>query len=205
MSATSNYGMLLVVSGPSGAGKGTVLKRLLEENSNVVYSISATTRRPREGELNGVHYHFVSKDEFCGMIDNGEMLEYASYNQNYYGTPLRAVEDARREGKDVLLEIEVQGAFSVKKKCPDAAFVFILPPSMTELERRLRGRNTESEEEICGRLETARKEIALAHNYDYLIVNDDIETAWKQLNCVICAEKQKTQSMKAIIDQILAD
>ena len=159
-------GLLLVVSGPSGCGKGTVLKEVMQQQ-DLYYSVSLTTRAPRPGEVDGVQYHFVSKEQFEEMIARDEVLEHAEFCGNYYGTPRDAVEAMRNEGKNVILEIEVQGAQQVMQKCPDAVSIFIAPPSMTELEKRLRGRGTEAEEVIQKRLATASGELKDAPNYKY--------------------------------------
>ncbi len=165
-------GRLVVVSGPSGVGKGTVLKYVLDRD-DFVYSVSATTRNPREGEVDGVNYFFLTKDKFESMIEGGEFIEYACYNGNYYGTPKFFVEDMLSKGKNVILEIEVQGAVQVKKIVPDATFVFIAPESREILEARLRGRGTETEDVIAGRLAIAEKEIRACLMYDYIVINRD--------------------------------
>ncbi len=185
-------GLLMVVSGPSGCGKGTVLGRLLKEDPNVFYSVSATTRAPRPGEVEGVHYFFLSKEQFEEKIKTGGMLEYANYVENYYGTPAQAVEDQRSLGHDVILEIEIQGAMQVKAKCPDAVMVFVSPPSMEELKRRLIDRKTESEEVVNNRLKTAEKEMKAISKYDYVVVNDEVENAVSSLKAILQAEKCRT-------------
>lgn len=185
-------GLLMVVSGPSGCGKGTVLGRLLKEDPNVFYSVSATTRAPRPGEVDGVHYFFLSKEQFEEKIKTGGMLEYANYVENYYGTPAQAVEDQRSLGHDVILEIEIQGAMQVKAKCPDAVMVFVSPPSMEELKRRLIDRKTESEEVVNNRLKTAEKEMKAISKYDYVVVNDEVENAVSSLKAILQAEKCRT-------------
>lgn len=185
-------GLLMVVSGPSGCGKGTVLGRLLKEDPNVFYSVSATTRAPRPGEVDGVHYFFLSKEQFEEKIKTGGMLEYANYVENYYGTPAQAVEDQRSLGHDVILEIEIQGAMQVKAKCPDAVMVFVSPPSMKELKRRLIDRKTESEEVVNNRLKTAEKEMKAISKYDYVVVNDEVENAVSSLKAILQAEKCRT-------------
>lgn len=182
-------GLLLVVSGPSGVGKGTVLGKIMEENSNIFYSVSATTRQPREGEVDGVNYFFITKEQFEKNIADGKMLEYATYCDNYYGTPLVAVEQMRNEGKDVLLEIEAQGALQVMKKCPDCISVFVEPPSMEELRRRLIERNTEGLEVVEKRLRKAEEEMALAHHYRYRVVNDTVENAKDKISKIIFEHK----------------
>ncbi len=165
-------GRLVVVSGPSGVGKGTVLKHVLERD-DFVYSVSATTRSPREGEVDGVNYFFISKEKFEKMIAGGELIEYAEYNGNYYGTPKFFVEKMLSEGKNVILEIEVKGAMQVKKVMPDATFVFIAPESREILEARLRGRGTETDDVIAGRLRIAENEIKACLMYDYIVINRD--------------------------------
>ena len=172
MSNAVKRGRLVVVSGPSGVGKGTVLKYVLE-NENFVYSVSATTRQKREGEENGVNYFFVTKDDFSGMIDRNELIEYASYNGNYYGTPKFFVEDMLARGKNVILEIEVKGAVQIKSLVPGAVFVFIAPESKEGLAERLRGRGTETEDVVAGRLAIAENEIRSCLMYDYIVVNKD--------------------------------
>jgi guanylate kinase len=187
----SRKGLLIVVSGPSGSGKGTVLTELFSKRSGLFYSVSATTRAPRPGEVDGQQYYFLTREKFEKMIQNGEMLEHAEYCGNYYGTPKKAVEEKCLGGADVILEIEVQGATQVKKACPSCAEIFIAPPSAAELEKRLRGRGTESDEVIKDRLETAIGEMVHAKNYDYIVVNDDVATAAKKIDSIITAEKCK--------------
>ncbi len=189
MSDVLKRGRLVVVSGPSGVGKGTVLKDVLE-NDDYVYSVSATTRQARNGEIDGVNYFFVSRDKFESMIENGELVEYAEYNGNYYGTPKFFVEKMLSEGKNVILEIEVKGALQIKKKLPDAVFVFIVPENKKILEERLRGRATESEQVIQNRLTIAENEIRSCLMYDYIIVNRDGKSTEcaKDLMCVVKAD-----------------
>lgn len=182
-------GRLFVVSGPSGVGKDAVLDRLPEQIGGIARSVSATTRLPRTAETDGVDYHFVSVAEFEAGIAKGKFLEYARYGENYYGTPLDRVTEQRCNGLDVILKIEVQGAQDVKRLVPDAVLVFIQPPSFDELERRLRGRATDSEEKIQCRLEIARAEMACIPHYDYLITNDDLDTAVDTLRAVLLAER----------------
>ncbi len=178
-------GKLIIVSGPSGAGKGTVLQEVFRQLPDLKYSISATTRNPREGETNGVQYFFISKPEFEEKIRRGEMLEYACYCDNYYGTPADYVEDQRNAGFDVLLEIEPQGAQQVMKKCEDAVSVFILPPSLEELERRLTGRGTESAEVVAKRIEHAKSELKTQNLYHHTVVNDSIAVAAEEIIAII--------------------
>ncbi|MBR2022011.1 MAG: guanylate kinase [Clostridia bacterium] len=172
MSNNTKRGRLVVVSGPSGVGKGTVLKYVLERD-DFVYSVSATTRSPREGEADGVNYFFITRDKFEDMISGGELIEYAEYNGNYYGTPKFFVEKMLSEGKNVILEIEVKGAVQVKQIVPEATFIFIAPESREILEARLRGRGTETEDVIAGRLSIAEKEIRSCLMYDYIVINRD--------------------------------
>lgn len=195
-------GTLFIVSGPSGCGKGTVLAEILKQD-NVYYSVSATTRAPRPGEINGVNYHFLSKDEFEKLIENGGMLEYANYCGNYYGTPKKPVEDMLAESKNVILEIEVQGALKVMEKCPEAVSVFILPPSLKELRRRLHKRGTETEEVIEKRIGEAAGEIRKAVNYDYVMINGELEIAVSDLLSIINSQKLKKENSEYLIDEVL--
>lgn len=170
-------GLLIVLSGPSGVGKGTMYSRLLKTLPELTVSVSATTRKPREGEINGVHYHFVGKDEFERMRDNGEFLEWAETVGNYYGTPKAPVLAKLAEGSDVLLEIDVKGARQIKAAYPDCITIFVLPPSEEELARRLRGRGTETDEQVKARLALAVSEIGESGEFDHRVVNADIDAA----------------------------
>ncbi len=195
-------GTLLVISGPAGAGKGTVIEELLGTNKDLSLSVSVTTRKPRSGEANGVNYFFVDKDEFQKMIDNGELLEYAFVHGNYYGTPLSYVNE-KLKGGDVILEIDVQGAKAIKKMVPQCATIFIAPPSQGELEKRLRGRNTEEEDEIQRRLKTARGEIEQIYNYDYVVVNDSIEQCATRIMEIVRTRKYKVKHNLSAIKRLL--
>lgn len=195
-------GLLIVVSAPSGCGKGTILGEVLKYD-NFYYSVSATTRAPREGEVNGVNYHFLSRDEFEKLIADDGMLEHAQFCGNYYGTPRKAVFDKLSEGKDVILEIEVQGAMKVHEKCPEAVMVFILPPSVETLRERLTKRGTETADVIEKRVAEAAREIEQAYNYDYVIVNDDLDTAVSDFLSVIKSEKMSVKHSRALIDKVL--
>ena len=195
-------GLLIVVSGPSGCGKGTILAEILNDEK-FFYSISATTRNPRPGEVDGVNYHFLTKEKFENLIETDGMLEYASYCDNYYGTPRKPVEDMLNEGRHVILEIEVQGAMKIKEKCPDAKFIFILPPSLKELRKRLNKRGTESEKVIEKRLNEATSEINQAYKYDYTLINGDLSEAVDDLLAIIRAEELSVKNTNNIIDEVL--
>lgn len=184
-------GLLVVVSGPSGAGKGTVMGRLIT-GGGYALSVSATTRSPREGEKDGINYFFKTRDEFEKMIADNEFLEYAEFCGNYYGTPAPYVQKMLDEGKNVILEIEVKGAFQVKERCPEAVLVFLAPPSIKELESRLVGRGTETADVIEKRLARALEELDLIDNYDYIVVNDDIDEAVSDIRSIVRAEHRKT-------------
>ncbi len=198
-----NKKQLIVFSGPSGVGKGTVLKSFMEGRNDIALSISATTRDPRVGEEHGVHYYFLSKEEFEERIENDLMLEYAKYNGNYYGTPKDKVDEALAQGKDMILEIEVQGALKVKEKCPNALMIFVMPPSWEVLRDRLTGRGTEDAETIEKRLKIAKQEIAQAVHYDYILVNDTVEAAAARLETIIEAGRCRTIECKDFIEEVL--
>lgn len=182
----SDKGLLIVISGPSGVGKGTVLKKFIDDPElKLAFSVSMTTRSIRPGEVDGVNYYYVTKEQFEEAIQNGELLEHTQFVGNYYGTPLKEVERLRNEGKNVVLEIEVDGCQQVVEKVPDALTIFIVPPSLEELEARIRGRATESEEVIEGRLSKARKELELTSHYQYVVCNDDIDKAASTIATII--------------------
>jgi guanylate kinase len=186
-------GLLIVISGPAGTGKGTVVGRLLEKNPNIKLSISKTTRKPRPGEKEGVNYFFVSREQFEEEIKNERFLEYAEYNNNYYGTPKDFVFEALEKGYDVILEIETKGALQIKKVFSDAVLIFLLPPSIEELYKRLVKRGTESEDEIRARLEIAKNEIKLVPEYDYCVINDNVDDAAEKIQKIIEVEKLKSR------------
>ena len=198
-----NKGKLFVVSAPSGCGKGTILFEVLNKNKNLFYSVSATTRAPREGEIDGVNYYFLSKDEFKMEIDNGGMLEYAQYCDNFYGTPKKKVVEKLEQGIDVILEIETKGAMQVKGVMPEAVLIFILPPSVLELRRRLNKRGTEEESVIEKRVKEAEDEIRRAFNYDYIIMNDELDKAIEDFEAVLKASKLTKENNKNMIEEVL--
>ncbi len=181
-------GKTFIISGPSGVGKSTVLRALLEQQEALYFSVSATTRAPREGEVDGVHYHFIDPATFHGMIEQDEFLEYAEYVGNFYGTPKKYVDEAMESGRDVILDIEIQGAQQVCAKRPETVRIFIAPPSWAELERRLTDRGTDSPEKIQKRLLRAKVELQTAGSYDYFVVNDSVDNAVRELRAILCAE-----------------
>lgn len=195
-------GKLIVISGPSGAGKSTVVFKALEGREDTCFSVSVTTRKPRPNEVDGKDYFFVDLDQFRDMVANDELLEHAEYVANSYGTPKAYVEKKLNEGMNVLLDIEVQGAKQIKEKMPEAVMVFIIPPSMAELEKRLRGRGTDSERKIEARLIRAREEYEAADFYDYIIVNDDAEKAAEEFSSVITAEYCKYDLRKDFLSEV---
>ena len=192
-------GKTFIVSGPSGVGKSTVLKALLEQRRDVYFSVSATTRAMRPGEEDGVHYHFLEVDTFRQWIARGEFLEYAEYVGNFYGTPKRYVDEAMDRGEDVILDIEIQGAIQVKSKRPETVSIFIAPPSWTELERRLTERGTDSPDKVQKRLLRAKVEFQTAHTYDYFVINNNVDNAVRELEAIMTAEHCKPKDRMEII------
>lgn len=195
-------GTLFVISAPSGGGKGTILGRVFNDPEKVYYSVSATTRAPRDEDIDGVTYYFMSREDFEKRIEQNYFLEHAEYCGNYYGTPKSTIEDKLQNGIDVVLEIETQGAFNVKEAMPEAVLIFIIPPSLKELRRRLEKRGTEDKETVDKRMAQARNEIALAEKYDHIIVNDGLEEAVADLSSVCRAARIKN-NIKDIIDEML--
>ncbi len=198
-------GILIVLSGPSGVGKGTVCKALRQCAPDLIYSVSATTREPRQGEVDGVNYFFKSREQFQQLIAEDQMLEWAEYVGNFYGTPRKFVEETLNAGHDIILEIEVQGALKVKQKFPQGVFIFLLPPSMDELENRIVGRGTESEESIRNRMSVAMEEIRLMEHYDYAIVNDHVENACSRIQSIIVAEHCRKEKVVNKIKQWMVE
>ncbi len=195
-------GRLIVFSAPSGCGKGTMLREILRDE-NFYISVSATTREPREGEVDGVDYHFISREKFQNLIDNNGMLEYAEYCDNLYGTPVKEVKEQLDKGRNVILEIEVKGAMKIRKLCPEALFIFVVPPSLKELDRRLRKRGTETEEVIIQRVERAAEEIPYAVKYDYIIVNDGLEEAVEDFRSIVRAESFRAEFARELINEVM--
>ncbi len=198
---SKKHGVLAVFSGPSGSGKGTVLARAMEKDKDIVISVSVTTRNPREGEVDGVNYYFRTKDEFLKMISENGLIEWAQFCENYYGTPREMVEKCLEEGKNVILEIEVQGAMKVRESYPEAVLIFNLPPSYKVLRERLVGRNTESQEIVEKRLKTAEWELSQAEKYDYVIVNDDLDAAADEFLAILKAERCKTNRNSKLLKE----
>ncbi|WP_249869836.1 guanylate kinase [Oceanobacillus saliphilus] len=198
-------GILFILSGPSGVGKGTVRKKLFEEASELQYSISMTTRNMRPGEMDGVDYFYKTTEEFENLIEQNQLLEYANYVNNYYGTPRTYVEETLEKGQDVFLEIEVQGALQVKQNFPEGVFIFLFPPSLEELKNRIVNRGTETEELVLNRLKEARKEIEMMDAYDYVVVNDQVEHAVDKVKAIIKSEHLKRERVAKQYKKILED
>lgn len=195
-------GLLFVVSAPAGCGKDTILGELFKKTDKAGYAVSATTRAPREGEIDGVHYHFLTREDFSEKIKLGEVLEYTEYCGNFYGTLKKSVDDLIHSGKDAVLKIEVEGAMNIKKMFPEACLVFILPPSLEVLEKRLRGRGTETEDKIRERTLQAKNELKFAKNYDYLVVNDELSEAVEDVLAVFRAEKLRRERREGLLERI---
>jgi len=194
-------GMLLIISGPSGTGKGTLVEKLMKSDPSFRFSCSVTTRAPRVGEIDGVHYHFVSVEEYDRLVKENAFLEHATVHGNHYGTLRKPIEDMMSQGQNVLLDIDTQGAFSVMDNADDYVSIFILPPSFTELRKRLEARNTDAPEVIERRMSNARGEVDKVNRYQYSIVNDDLETAYQQLKQIVESEKQRTSRCKFTIPE----
>lgn len=195
---TSGKGNLIVISGPSGAGKDSIVECLMKQNKNISLSISATTRSPRGEEKDGVNYYFLTRDEFETKINDNEFLEYAEYNGNYYGTPKSGIIEKLNKGIDVILVIEIQGALKVKELIKEAIFIFILPPSMEELKRRLIARNTEDHEKILKRFKTAYNEINEITKYNYVVINDDLKDAVNKVDAILTSEKCRVDRIEDV-------
>lgn len=196
-------GELIVLSGPSGAGKSSVIAELLKRRPDIYFSVSFTTRAPRAGERDGVNYNFVSRAVFERMIAGGELLEHAEYVGNYYGTSLKVIREKLDRGTDVLLDIEVQGAARVRAKCPDAVLIFLIPPSLEELSRRLRGRNTDAADAIDRRLEQAKRECRAIADYDYLVVNDSVAAAAGEIQTILEGERCRVRKRIHLAESFL--
>lgn len=197
-------GLLVVVSGPSGCGKGTICKELLKRNKDMSISISATTRKPRKGEVDGENYFFLTEEIFKSMINKNEFLEYAHVHGNFYGTPKKFVLEKIENGENVFLEIDVQGALQIKEIYPDGVFIFILPPSMEELKNRIKKRGTESEDDIKRRYKNAFEEVKYIKKYDYLVINDKVIEAVEKIESIISAEKCSVDRQSKLINKILS-
>jgi len=214
MIKTKSRGLFIVISGPSGAGKGTVCQKLIKSNPNIWLSVSATTREKRPDEIDGENYFFITKDQFIDKIENGEFLEYAVvHNNQYYGTPKAKINEYLTKGRDVILEIDIKGALQIKEAFPNSLFIFILPPSMSELKKRLIKRGTESKEKMIERFKTSYKEINEITKYNYVVVNDNLNAAVKKVNAIMIAEKCRVDRIEEVnlnnleeeLHEILAD
>ena len=196
-------GLLIVISGPSGAGKGTVCKALLKDVPELKLSISTTTRKPRPGEVNGINYNFIEKEQFKIMMQKKEFLEYAMVYDNYYGTPKEKVMDELQQGNDIILEIDIQGALKVKSEFPEGVFIFVMPPSMEELKNRITKRGTETQEELTKRFQASYEEINYVSKYNYIVINDEIDKAVKKIKSILIAEKCRVDRLKDSIEEIV--
>lgn len=202
MVSNMEKGLLILVSGASGTGKGTVCKKILADMPEIFYSISATTRQPRPGESDGVEYFFITKEEFKNWIAEDKFLEYAEVYGNFYGTPLHKIEERRNRGEHVLLEIDTQGALNVMKKVPDGVYIFLLPPSLAELRDRIKNRGTETPESLDRRLNAAKSEIEIGRKYKYVVINDTVDEAVKKIKAIISAELCKTSRNEKILSDL---
>lgn len=198
MKKMDNRGQLIVVSGPSGAGKDTIVKEVLKTNKSAWESISCTSRSPRPGEVDGRDYYFLSREEFEQRIKDKKFLEYAEYADNYYGTPVDVIQDKLNQGIDVILVIEIQGALKIKEMLEETVFIFILPPSMKELKRRLEGRNTETKDKLLKRFQTAYKELNEVTKYNYVVINDEVEVAAAKVNAILASEKCRVDRIEEV-------
>jgi guanylate kinase len=196
-------GMLIVLSGPSGTGKDTVIRRVVSKDWALNLSVSATTRIPREGETDGKDYHFISEEKFLNMVKSGDFLEYAKYCGNYYGTPLSEIDRLSCEGKDVILEIEIDGGCQVKKRCPESVSIFIVPPSIDILRQRILNRGLSNINNMEDRLETAKKELKFACKYDYVVVNDNLEKCVSDILSIISSERMRSSRVKCMINEVV--
>ncbi len=195
-------GLLIIISAPSGTGKSTLCRKLINDLPNACYSVSVTTRNPRRGEVQGKDYFFVSRNEFKQKIKRGELAEWALVHGHYYGTPKNFLEKNLVKGKDIILDIDVRGAMKLKKKYPEAVFIFLAPPSFSELERRIRGRSKDSEAAIRKRLTNARREIGRIESYDYLVINDRLVDAFRRVKSIVLAEKNRVNRSKEKIQKL---
>lgn len=195
---------LFVISGPSGAGKSVLIRRILDDLPQIRFSVSSTTRAPRPGETDGVNYHFLTREQFESGVAGGRFLEYATFSGNLYGTSVQEIEEAHRAGQDLLLDIEVQGARQLQEKGIEAVYIFVTPPSFPELERRLRSRNTESEDAIQRRLRQAVEDVSHLDRYQFVIINDNLEEAYSRLRSIFVAERSRRRRMEAALQPILA-
>jgi len=201
----SKRGLLIVISGPSGAGKGTLCEKLREKNPGIKISVSVTTRPPRNGEVHGINYFFITKEEFYRLRDEDKLLEWAEVYGNFYGTLKEHVEEVLKRGEDIILEIDIQGALKIKEKCPEGVFIFIIPPTMEELKRRIKKRATETEEEILKRFQGAFRELNFVTRYNYIVINDQVDEAVKKLEAIIMAEKCRVDRNRELYLNLLKE